>query len=143
MPVTKINADRWDFEVDVNGTPTPIKGIEDFEIGSSKTDADTSDFDSEGVEEHLVIRRGKSLTLNGHWLEDEADGSRDPGQEAVAGLADLVGPEALGTFRFTSPGGTVFQFQASVEESVSGDKNDVTKFSYTLTRSGATVSPSS
>ncbi|MDP3983986.1 MAG: hypothetical protein Q8Q52_03140, partial [Acidimicrobiia bacterium] len=79
MAVTKINADGWSFEVNA----VAIKGIEDFDISRAITRADTIDFESEGSEEHRVIRRGKVLTLNGHYLEDEANGDRDPGQQAI------------------------------------------------------------
>lgn len=144
MAVTKVNAENWTFEVsDGAGGWLNIAGIEDFDIARNTTRADTTDFDSEGSEENRVIRRGKALTLNGHYLEDEADGSRNAGQEAITDLAEAVGSDAEETFRFTSPGGTIYEFAATVEEGTSGDKNDVTKFAYTLTRTGATTNPAS
>lgn len=144
MPVTKVNGENWTFEVsDGAGGWTNIAGIEDFDVSRNTTRADTTDFDSEGVEENRVIRRGKQLTLNGHYLEDESDGSRNAGQEKITTLAEAVGSAAEDTFRFTSPGGTIYEFAATVEEGTSGDKNDVTKFAYNLLRTGATTNPSS
>lgn len=144
MSVTKVNAENWVFEVsDGSGGWTNIAGIEDFDVSPSTTRADTTDFDSEGVEEHRVIRRGKGFTVNGHWLEDEANGDRDAGQDALKTLADSVGTSAEESFRLTSPGGTIEQFNATVEESPSGDKNDVTKFSYDIQRTGASTFPAS
>jgi hypothetical protein len=139
MPVTKVNAENWTFEVQDDAAWLNIAGIEDFDVSRNTTRADTTDFDSEGVEENRVIRRGKQLTLNGHYLEDEADGARNAGQGRVTELAESVGSAAEETFRFTSPGGTVYTFSATVEEGTSGDKNDVTKFSYNLLRTGATT----
>jgi hypothetical protein len=144
MAVTKVNADGWTFEVsDGAGGFIPIKGIEDFDVSRATTRADITDFDSEGSEENRVIRRGKTIALNGHFLEDESDGSRDPGQEAVNDLAEEVGTAAEETFRFTTPGGTIFEFAATVQEGTSGNKNDVGKFTYEITRSGATTNPAS
>ena len=145
MSVTKINADGWTFELpDGQGGWIPVKGIEDFDVSPTTTRADTTDFDSEGSDEHRVIRRGKAFNVNGHWLEDEANADRDPGQNAIFDLAQAVGSSAESAFRLTSPGGTTELCQATFEENVSGDKNDVTKFSYTVTRTGgSTYSPSS
>lgn len=135
MAVTKINADGWGFAVG----GTVIKGIEDFDVARATTRADTTDFESEGSEEHRVIRRGKVLTLNGHYLEDESDGTRDPGQQELTDLANEVGSAAEGAFVFTSPGGNEYEFTGTVEEGTSGDKNDVTKFAFNITRTGATT----
>ncbi len=143
MPVTKVNAENYDFEVNTGTIASPtwtnISGIEDFDLGDSTTRADTTDIDSSGVEENRVIRRGHSITLNGHWLEDESDGSRDAGQEALETAARAVGSAAEVGVRVTTPGGTTEISQFTVEHSRSGDKNDVTKFSFTLTRTGATT----
>lgn len=135
MPVDKVNAENWVVKVD----DTVIKGIENFGISRNTTRADTTDFESEGSEENRVIRRGKTITLNGHYLEDEATGDRDPGQEALEGATEEVGTAAEKSITMVSPGGTEFAFQATVEVGTDGDKNDVTKFSYTLVRTGATV----
>ena len=141
MAVTKVNAENWTVEIDLDGGPTwqAVGGIEDFDIGRSTTRADTTDFDSGGAEENRVIRRGKTFTLNGHFLEDEGTGDRDAGQEAIEDAAEQVGAAAEKTFRLTSPGGTIFTFAATVQVGTSGDKNDVTKFAYELVRTGATT----
>ena len=141
MAVTKVNAENWTVEILTTApdTYTTIKGLEDFDISRNVTRADTTDFESEGAEENRVIRRGKTITLNGHYLEDESDGSRDPGQEALEGATEEVGAAAEKTIKMTSPGGTVFTFNATVQVGTSGNKNDVTKFAYELVRTGATT----
>lgn len=144
--ITKVNAENWTVEINTGTEPapvwTPVKGVEDFDIARNTTRADTTDFDSEGSEENRVIRRGKQITVNGHYLEDESDGTRDPGQEALEGATEEVGAAAEKQIRLTSPGGTIFTAKYTVEVGTSGDKNDVTKFSYNLMRTGATTKTS-
>lgn len=148
MGATKVLAKGWIFEIDTDplattptGTPvwTRIKGVNTFSVEDSKTDANTSDFDSD-ADEHIPVRRGKQVTLEGYYLEDVSNGDRDPGQEAVEEYGRMVGLDALATFRMTSPGGKVFQFKASVNMgSPGGGNDDPTNWSATLTRSGETT----
>src|SRR5690606_10420287 len=105
MAVTKVLARGWKFEINT-GTPeipawTPIKGINSFSIATTKNDADVTDFDSDGWLKHIPASRGRSITLEGFYLEDPDTGDRDPGQEAVEELADKVGFPALAQFRMT------------------------------------------
>lgn len=132
------------FKVEINtGTEqapvwTPIKGLETIGFATSKTDADTTDMDSNGNDEHVVASRSREITLEGFWLEDKQTGERDPGQEAVDALNEAVGDESLGEFRLTTPGGKVRRFLASVSvEGPTGGKNEMAKWNATLTVSGA------
>src|SRR5689334_4791838 len=103
MAVTKFLA--RDLSIDINtGTPgvpvwTPVKGLNTLTHSPSSTDAETTDFDSDGRAEHMKAERGDSWTLAGFSLEDVADGSRDPGQAAVEALGRAVGLASLGQFR--------------------------------------------
>lgn len=101
-------------------TWTPIGGLNSLTHSPSTSRADTSSFDSNGRDEHLVASRGESWTLSGFSLEDVADGTRDAGQEAVEALSKLVGPAGLGYFKVTSPGGNTIIFQASAEVTLNG-----------------------
>lgn len=139
MAVTKVNARDWTVEYTADeSTFVEIGGINSFTIEHDQVEADTTDFNSDGNEEHEIMQRGKSLSLEGFFLEDESAGTRDAGQEAVETLAEATGSASLGTFRFTSPGGTAKsgQFSASLG-GTGGGHNDKTSWSVTLKRSGA------
>ncbi len=101
-------------------TWTPIGGLNSLTHSPSTSRADTSAFDSNGRDEHLVASRGESWTLAGFAIEDVATGARDVGQEAVEALGKLVGPAGLGYFKVTSPGGNEIIFQASAEVTLHG-----------------------
>lgn len=143
MAVTKINARDWTFEIsDGAATPvfTEIGGINTMTIGREATDTDTTTFDSAGQAEHEVMERGRTLEVEGFFLEDTSDGTRDPGQEAVETLADAVGAESLQDIRITSPGGSTWTHKMSCElGDQGGGNNDKTSWSASFTRSGATT----
>lgn len=142
MPVIKVLARRWKVEVKdaTTGEFIKIGGLTQLGFSGDKTDADTTDFDSDGAEEHIVASRSKSVTFEGHYLEDPVNGARDVGQEAVEEIGELTGEESLGDFRLTSPAGTVRTFRGSVNVGeVGGANNDPTKWSATVTVSGKIV----
>lgn len=99
---------------------TVIGGLNSLTHSPSTSRADTTSFDSNGRDEHLVASRGESWTLAGFSLEDVADGTRDAGQSAVETLAKAVSVAGLGHFRITSPGGNKILFQASAEVTLAG-----------------------
>ena len=80
MAVTKIPARDFTIEIDsgVPGPPawTPIGGLNSLTPSPSTNRADTTDFDSNGVAEHLVMERGLEFTVAGHHLEDALTGDR-------------------------------------------------------------------
>lgn len=116
----KVLARNWKFKV--NGID--IKGITEFGMSPTKNDVDSTDFDSNGWEEHIVASRGLSLDLTGYFLEDSG-GVRDAGQQAVDNLGLAVGSASIGSFTMTSPNGKVFSFNGSVEStSPSGGGTD-------------------
>lgn len=144
MALEKVLAKDWIFEINTGDATTaiwePIGGVKSFSYEADKTDADLTDFDSDGNTEHVPVRRSASLTVEGHVLEDPADGTRDPGQEAVEAAALAVGPGAIREFQITSPGGTVKTFNASAKVGGPGGGNDDdTDWSVELTITGAIV----
>lgn len=149
MAKTKVLARNWLIEVtdDVSGvTPvwTKVSGINSFTLSSDKEDADTTDFDTAGYNSHIVAGRSNEISFEGFFVEDPATGDRDPGQQVVEDLSELIGPEALGGVRLTSPGGKVRQFDASFTTGdVGGGINDPTSWGATATPSGppVTVTP--
>lgn len=121
-------------------TWTAINGLNTLTHSPSTTRADTSSFDSAGRDEHLPASRGESWSLSGFSLEDVATGDRDPGQVAVEDLGKLVGPDGLGWFKITSPGGNTIIFQASAEVTIhGGGHNDAAAWGAELQVTGEPV----
>lgn len=142
MAVAKILARNWEFfvEGDTPGDFVPIGGINNFTINPTKTDADTSDFGSDGVAEHLPAQRALSLTLNGHFLIDRQTGDRDPGQARCEELTGLVDVDGLRKFRFIPKDADEgWEFTASFNATpTGGGNNDPTGWTCEVTRSGKT-----
>lgn len=140
----KIPAKGWDFEID-DGTDTDsfveIKGIQSFTPEPSSNREDVTDKESDGDEEGYISSRGFSLSLEGNYLEDPDDGSRDPGQERVEEVGQQTGAESNVPFRLTSPGGTTWEFNVTVDSAFAtgGDIPGNTGWSTELTRSGSTT----
>jgi hypothetical protein len=124
VAVTKVLARGWTFEVDKVGTWVPIKGINSFSPSPEANTADTTDFDSAGWNENMVASRGLSVSLEGLYLEDVANGDQDEGQEHVEYLGTLIGPASVGKFRMTSPGGRTKVFFATANVTSGGGGND-------------------
>lgn len=142
MPITKVPARDWTVEIETGPTPdfTEVGGLTTLTFGQESEDTDTTDFDSNGEAEHRVMQRGRTLGLEGFYLEDKDSGDRDPGQAAIEALGEKVGEDSISMFRLTSPGGTEKKFRGSVElGDVGGGNNDMTSFAATITRSGGYV----
>jgi hypothetical protein len=141
MAVTKWLAEDLTAEINTGteGAPvwTEIKGLNSIAHAPSTQRADATDFNSEGREEHLPVRRGDSFTLGGFALEDAATGDQDPGQEAVEALAREVGTAGIGQFRFTTAGSREFTFKASAQVTAfGGGNNDLSTWSAELVVTG-------
>jgi hypothetical protein len=136
MGITKVLAREWVVSINTGTYVAPvwkeIKGLNTLTFSSGKNDADTTDFNSEGYEEHIVASRNAELSIEGLYMEDPSDGTRDPGQEAVEALAELMGNDSLGDFKLISPGGAGKRFYASAEiGDVGGGNDDATSWSAT------------
>jgi len=140
MSVVKVLARGWVLEVEsaVPATYVEVKGITSLTFDKSKTDADTTTFDEDGVETHIVASRTSSISFDGFFLEDPANGDRDPGQERVETVSELMGASSVSSYKLTSPGGTIRTFSASSNVSgLGGGNNDPSKWSGELKVSGA------
>lgn len=120
-----------DFVISINTgtysspTWTPILGLKSHKWSESETkEVDASNRSTRGRGQTRVVRRGNSLTFGGNFFEDEADGTRDPGQAAVEALAQQIIPDDLGWFAYETPGGTVKYFQATAKMSDEGGDLD-------------------
>lgn len=137
MAAVKVLARDWEIAIKVAAAFVPILGLNTLTFEGSKNDADTTSFEDDGWESHLVASRGRSIKMEGFYLEDPADDSRDPGQEAVEALDEAMGQDSLGVFRRTSPSGTVKYFRASASvTSTGGGNNDPTGWAAELRVSG-------
>lgn len=142
MAITKFLARDLTIEINTGTIAAPvwtgIGGLNTLTHSPSSSDADTTDFDSNGREEHMKAARGDSWTLAGFHLEDVAAGTRDPGQAAVETLGQALGITSLGQFRITSPGGNTITFMASAEVTLhGGGNNDAASWQAALKVSGA------
>lgn len=128
MAPTSLLARGWTFEINTGTTEVPVwtrvKGINTWSHSPTDNDADSTDFDSAGNPEHQKASHADEYTLVGQYKEDVGDGSRDPGQAAVEALAAQYGPDSIGDFRITSPGGNSTRFDATANVTVGGGGND-------------------
>lgn len=138
----KIPAKNWKAEVD-DGADAFIEvgGIESFSFEKSSNRTDVTDNDSNGNEEGYISSRGLGITLEGNFLEDPETGDRDPGQERIEEVGELTGAESTIPFRLTSPGGTTYTFDVTVDSAFAtgGGHQDNTGWTANLTRSGSTA----
>lgn len=93
-------------------TWTRINGLKEWTAESDANNADTTDFESAGVDEHQVSRRSHTMTLTGQRE------TGDPGQDAVQALAFNIGISSIKQFRIVAPGGaagSIKTFKASAK----------------------------
>lgn len=141
--MAKIDARGWIFQVQTGPTAwAEIAGVNTFELDpdANAETTDDTDFKSGGAYEGHVAQRGATCKVEGTYEVSEADDTvRDPGQEAVDELADKVGRESLGGFRYrheSSPEWIKWTRAFVNPGAVGGGNNDNTSWSATFTRSG-------
>jgi hypothetical protein len=101
------------------------------------TKADTTTFECQGAQAHLVAERVMTLRLAGKWLEDLQNGNRDAGQLIIEELGAQIGEASLGQFKLTTPGGKYRTFAGSVKMGdIGGGNNDPTSWNCEITSSG-------
>lgn len=141
----KIPAKDWTVEID-DGTDTDtfveIKGLDTLTFEPSSNRTDTTNNDSEGNDEGYISNRGLAITAEGDYIEDTGDGSRDAGQERaeeVGGATGATGVDSVVPFKLTSPGGTSWTFDVTVDMAFAsgGGYQDNTGWSATFTKSGS------
>lgn len=142
----KINARDWRFEVSADPEAAipewaQVGGLTSFTLSNSEGEesADTTDFDSNGVAESQAMQRGASCSLEGNLKRDRITKAKDAGQAVVDELAELVGEDSLGGFRFRHVDDdewTVWTAWVSKGDN-GGGNNDKTSWGATFTRSGA------
>ncbi|WP_441251199.1 phage tail tube protein [Kitasatospora sp. McL0602] len=143
MATKKIEARGWLFQVAVGATPTwtPIAGLTTFSWnpGDKVQETETTDFDSGGQFEQIVLQRGGSLKLEARRRLDPATGIADPGQAALDILAQGLADSSVGQIRFRFRTETQWRnwpVTAKASEQ-GGATNDMSKWGIELTRTGA------
>lgn len=139
MALVKVPARDWTIEVEnaAGDTWIEVKGLQTLTFSGESEQLDETDMDSGGWAENMIIERARSVTLEGDYKEDTADGSRDPGQDRVDTLMNEMGQASKGNYKLTSPGGTVREFAATASMGdVGGGRNEKTSWGATLNVSG-------
>lgn len=143
MTTKKIEARGYIFQIAVGGGPTwtSILGIKTFTANPGDKDAhvETTDFDSQGQYEEVVLQRGGSLKLEGTRRIDAATGIADPGQAALDALAQGLGDASVGQIRFRYRTEVQWRNWPATAKSgeLGGGTNDLGKWSMEITRTGA------
>jgi hypothetical protein len=143
MATSKIEARGWLYQVPIGSGPTwtTIKGITSFtpNPGDKVQATETTDFDSQGQYEEVILQRGGSLKLEGTRRRDPATGAADPGQAYLDTLAQGLLDSSVGQIRFRHRTETlwrVWSITATAGEE-GGGTNDMSKWSMNITRTGA------
>lgn len=144
MPKRKINARDLIFEVsDMENSPTwtGVGGLTSATVSYDENEevVDTTTFDSEGYYEAEKLQIGAQFEMEGLFLQDPTDGTRDAGQQLVEERAELLGYEGLTNLRFRYPGATTWKTWSAVISvgEQGGGTNDKTSWNATFIRSGA------
>jgi hypothetical protein len=142
MTAENVLAREYDLSIDTGTDAVPvwtlIGGITGITPGQSAARTDDTDFDNNGWDAHSVVSRGRTLSVALNYKEDPADGTQDPGQEALIAASEAMGTSAKKKFKYVSPNGNGVTFTASVDLAwPGGDKTANANFSAELTMSGA------
>ena len=110
--------------------------------GENEETANTTDYDSGGEFEQLVMQRGASLSMEGKLLKDSSTGVQDAGQARCEVLSTGTGYASRGKLRFRYPLDTswkVWEATFSLKEQ-GGETNDTSAWACNATRCGASTS---
>lgn len=117
-----------------------VAGLQTLTHQPSDESADASHFGSAGRTQSLIVSRGDQFTASGLRMEDEEDGTRDPGQERIEALSRLIGQAGIGDYVIQFPGGGTVSFKATASVPMfGGGTNDLSTWEATLTVYGTPV----
>ena len=139
MSKKKVLARNWKFFVETATAKTfeRITGIESFTITRDKEDLDTTDFDNDGYDSHVVVGRSVEMEIEGGMRMDTTSGARCAGQSRVEVIAEAFLDESIGKFHVLDPAGTVYELNGSVKlADVGGGNKDKTSWGFTVVGNG-------
>ena len=118
MSVKKILARGWTLEVS-DGETVPsmieVKGLTSLSFAFAKEDADITDFDSDGQEEHIPVQRGSSVSVEGYRLEVPTYNDKPAGfLEILTPVGALAGGNI--TVTLTPSGGAAEDFVVTLAD---------------------------
>ncbi|EFC80251.1 phage tail tube protein [Parafrankia sp. EUN1f] len=127
-------------------TYLPVKGITSWTVNPAEGEetTDTTTYDSNGNAESRKMQIGKSMAGEGKMIKDHATGVQDAGQARIEVLADSLAEDSVGRIRFRHPMESVWKIWdviVSIGEQ-GGGNNDMTGWSCTFTRTGASTTAS-
>ena len=131
----RVLARNWKFFIE---TITPktferITGLETFSISHSSEELDTTDFDNDGYDSHVIIGRGVELSLEGAMKMDTKTKERCPGQARVEAIAEGFLDDSIAKIHVEDPAGNVYEFTGSVTlGSIGGGTKDKTSWGATI-----------
>lgn len=146
MTAIKIKARDLIVEVETD-TPDEWVRVENLDtitinLGENVERAVTTDNDSDGAYEEMIMQRGASMTLNGSELIDDETGDPQPGRGRVEECAgeDKLGYESLNRYRFRHPLRKNWRVwtATTVLGEIGGETNAIGGWSATITKSGKT-----
>lgn len=135
----KVLARNWKFFVE---TATPktferITGVESFTITRDKEDLDTTDFDNDGYDSHVVVGRSVEMEIEAGMRMNTKTGKRCAGQERVEIIGEAFLDESIGKFHIVDPAGTVYELNGSVKlADVGGGTKDKTSWGFSVVGTG-------
>lgn len=131
----RVLARNWKFFIETTTAKTfeRITGLETFSISHSSEELDTTDFDNEGYDSHVIIGRGVELSLEGAMKLDSQTKERCAGQARVEAIAEGFLDESIAKIHIEDPAGDVFEFTGSVTlGSIGGGVKDKTSWGATI-----------
>ena len=117
MPVTKVLARDFDFEVETStaGTYVAIGGINTFSLPAPEgSEVDITDFGTDGWDDFTIASRVQNITLEGFFMEDQVTKVRDAGQDRLEILGRGIGTACEAGFRIYTPGRTMISGRVAV-----------------------------
>lgn len=135
----KVLARNWKFFVETTTSKTfeRITGVESFTITRDKEDLDTTDFDNDGYDSHVVVGRSVEMEVEAGMRMDTTTGTRCAGQARVEVIGEAFLNESIGKFHIADPAGTVYELLGSVKlADVGGGTKDKTSWGFTVVGCG-------
>ena len=132
--VTLMRNITLEIDTDGAGSWATVEGVTQLQHQPQTIRADATSFSGAGYTRNIIVSRGDTFTGQILIWEDESDGTRDAGQEALEELGQESGQAGVGNFRITRAGGGTITFPADVESNLfGGGVQDLAAGSFTLT----------
>lgn len=127
----------WKVEIEIDSSFVEVKGLKTIGLTPGVKDADITVKESGDYDESLPARRTMEIKLTGKKLE-ASTGEEDPGQAGVEALAEEVDVAGVTSWKVTSPGGKLREFDGWVKmDALGGDIDEGSDWGCTIRQTGA------